>query len=157
MTKSLSGKLLLTVLLAATAGVSVFVDARDHSHLFNDRWPPHAVFHDVALLAYLSLLCGVGVWLVWRNGPELGKDAALAALFCGGFWATFFVAAFFPGSSPAAHAGDPPPVAFLGTMGYPNMLIAAAAVPLSALGWWLAKPAHAPVTTYPPAAGSSRA
>ena len=144
MTKLLAGKALLTLLLVGTAGVSVFVDSHDHSHLFNDHWPPHAVFHDVALLAYLTLLCGAGLWLVWRCGPEPGKDAALAALFCGGFWATFFLAGYFPGSSPAAHAGDPPPVAALGTMGYPNMLIAAVAVPLSVLGAWLTRPSDVP-------------
>ena len=99
MTRPLAGRLLLTGLLLGTAGVSVAVDA-DSSHLFNRDWPPHAVFHDVALLAYLSLLCGVGVWLTWRAGPEPSKDAALAALFCGGFWATFFLAGFSPAAAP---------------------------------------------------------
>lgn len=137
MTKA--GQILLTFLLIATAGVSIAVDANE-SHLFNPNWPPHAVFHDVALLAYLTLLCVAGLWLVWRGGPEPGKDRAIAALICGGFWATFFVAGFFPGSSPAAHTHDPPPIEALGTMGYPNMLIAAVSVPLSVLGWWLARP-----------------
>ena len=145
MPRPLAGRLLLTFLLIGTAGVSVGVDANS-SHLFNEDWPPHAVFHDVALLAYLSLLCGAGCWLVWRKGPEPSKDAALAAFFCGGFWATFFLAGFFPGSSPAAHPGDTPPVAWLRTMGYPNMLIAAAGVPLSIVGWWLARPGR-PVTS----------
>ena len=141
MTKSLAGRLLLTLLLVGTAGVSVFVDTRPHSHLNDEAWPPHAVFHDVALLAYLSLTCAAGVWLTWRGGPEPAKDLFLAALFCGGFWATFFLAGYFPDSSPAAHPGEPPPVPGLGRMGYLNMLIAAAAVPLSALAWWLATPA----------------
>ena len=142
MSRQNAGRVLLTVLLVGTAGVSVFVDAND-SHLFNDDWPPHAVFHDVALLAYLTLLCTAGVWLTWRRGPEPGKDCGLAALFCGGFWLTFFLAGYFPGSSPAAHAGEPPPVPGIGRMGYPNMLIAAAAVPLSVLAWWLSRPGRA--------------
>ena len=139
MNRQTAGRVLLTILLVATAGVSVFIDTRPDSHLFDDAWPAHAVFHDVMLLAYLSLLCVSGVWLTWRKGPEPSKDAAVAALICGGFWATFFLAAWFPGASPAAHPGEPPPVGGIGRMGYPNMLIAAAAVPLSVLGWWLAR------------------
>ena len=141
----------MTLLLIGTAAVSVLVDTRHDSHLFDDAWPPHAVFHDVALLTYLTLLCVVGVWLVWRRGPEPRKDAYLAALFCGGFWATFFIAAFFPNSSPAAHPGEPPPVSAMGTMGYPNMMIAAAAVPLSILAGWTAGGKRSePSSTLPP-------
>ena len=132
-----AGRCLASVLLVASAAVSVGVDAND-SHLFNDAWPPHAVFHDVVLLGYLCLLAAGGLWLLWRRSAEPNVSLAAACAVVGGFWALFFVAAFFPGSSPAAHAGEAPPLP-LGRMGYPNMLIAVAATPLSGLAYWLGR------------------
>lgn len=139
-----AGRWLLSALTVLTAVVSVGVDA-NASHLFNEDWPPHAVFHDVVLLGFLSALAIVGLWLLWRLSAEPNVSLAVAALIPALFWAMFFVAAFFPGSSPAAHVDEPPPVP-IGTLGYPNMLIAMVVVPLSGLGYLLGRERTADVT-----------
>ena len=142
------GKLLLTRLLVATALVSDVVDWNE-SHLFNPDWPPHAIFHDVVLLGFLTaeggesqalalkarerftFMGGVGVWLVWRRALEPNLGLFIAMLIPCAFWAMFFIAAAFPGSSPAAHTNEPPPATLSSIPIYPNMAIATTIVPLS--------------------------
>lgn len=130
------GKVLLSVILAATAIISDFVDWNE-THLFNPDWPPHAIFHDVVLLGFLTIFCGMGLWLLWRRNKEPNLGPFIAMMVPCAFWGMFFVAAVFPGSSPSTHPEEPPPLAIASIPIYPNMLLAAVIVPLSVFAYWL--------------------
>ena len=111
MTKNLCGKLLLSNLLLGGAVVSVLVDWND-SHIFNPTWHPHAVFHDVVLLGFLSLASLWALWLLWRRSAEPKVALLTAASVPVFFWGMFPIAWAVPGSSPSA-AWDQNPPAFL--------------------------------------------
>ena len=122
------GRIALTALLLLTAGISVVVDWND-SHIFNEHWPPHAVFHDVVLLGFLSILCIGAVYLLWRRSAEPNVALATATAIPVAFWGMFFIATLVPGSSPTTHPGEPPPASFAGWAIYPNMVVATIALP----------------------------
>ena len=171
------GKSLLSFLLVGGAAVSVAVDAND-SHLFNPSWHPHAVFHDVVLLGYLSLASVWALWLLWRRSAEPRVALLTAASVPAFFWGMFPVAWAFPGSSPAAEWGGDAP-AFLdlteadvttqppgnpaghghdhGVLDavplFPNEVLAVVIVLLTLLSVWLAWPKENPPGSGPPGPG----
>lgn len=136
MLKRKVGRILLSVVLVATAVVSVAVDW-NASHIFNPDWTPHARFHDVVMLHLLSGVCILGLWLMWRRSPEPEIGARVAALIPIIFWAAFFYTTFLvPGTGLGASPDEVPPI-LLGIPIYPNVLVAAICVSLSVLGYWL--------------------
>ena len=111
MNKAFCGKLLLSFLLIGGAVVSVLVDWNE-SHLKNPTWHPHAVFHDVVLLGFLSLASLWALGLLWRRSAEPRVALLTAASVPVFFWGMFPVAWAVPGSSPSASWDQNPP-AFL--------------------------------------------
>lgn len=130
------GRILLSVVLVSTAVVSVAVDW-NASHLFNPDWPPHARFHDVAMLNLLCGVCVLGLWLLWRRSPEPEIGARVAALIPVIFWSAFFYTTLLiPGTSLSASPEEIPPQ-ILGIPAYPNVIVALISVTLAAVGYWL--------------------
>lgn len=130
------GRILISVVVVNTAVVSTIVDWNS-SHIFNPAWPPHARFHDVAMLHLLDGVSILGLWLMWRRSaePEIGvRVAALVPII---FWAAFFYTTFLvPGTSLLASPDESPP-SFAGIPLYPNVVLATINVVLSTLGYWL--------------------
>lgn len=108
MSRAMFGKSLLSLLLVGGAVVSVLVDWNE-SHIKNPTWHPHAVFHDVVLLGFLSLTSLWALFLLWRQTAEPRIAVLSAAAVPVFFWGLFPVAWAVPGSSPSAKwDGNPP-------------------------------------------------
>lgn len=115
------GRSLLSFVLVSTSLLSILVDWNT-SHLFNPTWPPHAVFHDWAMI---NLLCGVSgctLWLLWRKSLEPNIGIRMATLVPLIFWSAFFyTTTLLPTSS---LMDNPPPLpAFGGITIFPNAVI----------------------------------
>ena len=65
----LAGLCLLTAANVITAAAAVAADW-NNSHVFNDRWPPHARFHGVTALATAVTLSSVNVWALWSGADD---------------------------------------------------------------------------------------
>ena len=58
------------------------------THMFNDRWPPHAKFHNAQTLLFATLLGLLTLFYAWRR-RGLGPDnLKAAALFGSLYWIT---------------------------------------------------------------------
>ena len=83
------GKVILSFVLIVGAVASVFVDWQP-SHLFNPTWPPHAKFHDWAMLNHLLGTSALALWLLWRKSSEPQVAIKVAAVIPSIFWFAFF-------------------------------------------------------------------
>jgi hypothetical protein len=132
----LPGGYFLTAALVLSVLISAFVDYGE-SHLFNPDWPPHARFHDVAMLNLLAGVALVALWLLWRKSREPDVAAITAGLVTLVFWSVFFWATFaFEGASLQALPNEPPPQV-AGIKVYPNVVSAAVFSLVAATGLWL--------------------
>jgi heme/copper-type cytochrome/quinol oxidase subunit 2 len=114
MNRNLIARLLLTFVLIGGALMSFGLDWREN-HLLNPLWHPHARYHAAILLFLFAGVAGVGTWLLWR--PSREPDVA-------------FTAASLPGHEPR----------IAGMIVYPNLIVIAAFVSLTVLGWCLPRP-----------------
>lgn len=145
MSREKLGRILLTTVLLDTGIVSTIVDWNS-SHLFNPTWPPHARFHDVAMLNLLNGVCIIALWLMWRRSTEPEIGVRVAALVPVIFWGAFFYTTLLiPGTSLRATADEFVP-SLAGFPLYPNVIIAAINVVLSVLGYWLYRSGMTSVT-----------
>jgi hypothetical protein len=132
---SIGGGIALSFSLVMTVVISVAKDL-DDTHLFNPLWPPHARFHDAAMLNLLAGACAVALWLLWRKGKEPHIAAIVAGAMPIIFWSAFFwVSAVVPGASLHAVEGGPPTLV-LGLDVPPNLIAAFVFVLISTFGLW---------------------
>jgi hypothetical protein len=127
------GRVLLTVVLAATT-VASFVLDWSANHLLNPLWHPHARFHGALLLFLLAGVSATGIWMMWRRSsePEVGLRAA--ALLSLSFWTPlFYVERVLTGSTSWAGAAAADP-RLSGSWVTPNLIVAAGFVAASAAG-----------------------
>jgi hypothetical protein len=113
------GRYILSLVLVVGAVSSVGVDF-NKTHIYNPAWPPHAVFHDLAMLNLLVCASIIALWLMWRKStePAIGLRAALLIVLS--FWSAFFYATtLFPISSLRATPEEKIPV-IAGFTIYPN-------------------------------------
>jgi hypothetical protein len=139
-TRCVIGKGLLTLVLAGGALLSFLLDWQAN-HLLNPLWHPHARYHGAILLFLYAGVAWVGTWLLWRRSQEPGVAFTAAALLSLAYWTPFF---YVPSLLPIASywAGVPghePKVS--GMIVYPNLLVVAVFVLLTAVGWWLGRKA----------------
>jgi hypothetical protein len=126
------GGSILTLSLLLTAVVSIAVDFNE-THLFNPAWPPHAIFHDAAMLNVLTGFCVLAFWMLWRKTSEPEVAALVAWLAPIIFWSAFFWIPFvIPGASLQALPGAPPSIG--GVTILPNVVIAVFLTTLSTAG-----------------------
>ena len=93
------GRYILSLVLVVGAVSSVGVDF-NKTHIYNPAWPPHAVFHDLAMLNLLVCTSIIALWLMWIKStePAIGLRAALLIVLS--FWSAFFyTTTLFPISS----------------------------------------------------------
>lgn len=129
-------RILLSVVLVATAVVSVAVDWNT-THIFNPEWHPHAKFHDVVMLWLLSGMSIMALWLLWRRSTEPDIAYTVAMLVPVVFWSPFFfVTLVIPGASLQADLKEAPPIV-AGIPIYPNVAVATVCVLLALIGYSL--------------------
>ncbi len=131
------GKIILSFVLIGGAAASVLVDW-NQTHLFNPTWPPHAKFHDWAMLNHLLGTSALALWLLWRKSSEpqvAVKVAALIPLIF--YFAFFYTTTLLPGSSLDAMPDEHWPVVAGFTI-YPNESIAFVLSVISLVGYRVA-------------------
>ena len=132
--KNQIGRGILSFVLVTGAVLSIVVDWNT-THLFNPSWPPHAVFHDWAMINLLNGISGCGLWLLWRRSPEPDLGIKMATLIPLIFWSAFFyTTTLLPNSS----LMDNPPLALPRIAGltiYPNAVIGFVLTILTLVGY----------------------
>lgn len=90
---------ILVAVIAVFGGVTPWIADFNETHIFNPRWPPHAVFHDGQVLVFTSVASlFAGLFLARRRGDEWTNFLtayALTALY----WISLTGAALFPRSA----------------------------------------------------------
>jgi hypothetical protein len=66
------------------------------SHLFNDRWPPHAKFHTGQTLSMSVLLSLLTIFLAWRKTSDRREAVLATAGFAATYWVTQATAISYP-------------------------------------------------------------
>lgn len=128
----LLGRGLLTLANVITVAAPVAADWND-SHIFNERWPAHARFHDVTALAMAATLSSVNIWSIWSGASDRPTARFFAAAVPVAYWAPFLLASMVPGT-----AVDDPPHPVPRLAGVPaNLLGAAATTATAAAGWFI--------------------
>ena len=131
------GRSVLSFVLVAGGVLSILVDWNT-THLFNPDWPPHAVFHDWAMINLLNGVSACGLWLLWRRSPEPEVGIKMATLIPLIFWSAFFyTTTLLPNSS----LMDNPPFALPSVGGvtiYPNAVIGFVLTVLALIGYRVA-------------------
>lgn len=138
MDKARIGKAILTFVLAGGAAMSFLLDWSSN-HLLSALWHPHARYHAAILLFLFAGVAGIGTWLLWRPSREPRVAFTAASLISLAYWTPFF---YVPLLLPAASywAGIPGrEPRHLGMIVYPNLLVVALFVALTATGWWLGR------------------
>ena len=141
------GRGFITAAVLSTAAIQPLADLND-SHAFNDDWPAHAHFHDLAALGMLEICCATSMYLLRTRRGDRRLNTAVAAILPAAFRAPFFPAHLTSGSSlddsTAHHPG--PKVPRVGRFKiYPNAAAAAVELGLLAAGWWRFRRAQPPV------------
>ena len=135
--KNQIGRCILSFVLFTGAVVSIVVDWTT-THLFNPTWPPHAVFHDWAMINLLNGASACCLWLLWRRSPEPEVGIKMATLIPLIFWSAFFyTTTLLPNSS----LMDDPPFALPKVAGltvYPNAVIGFVLTILTLIGYRVA-------------------
>jgi hypothetical protein len=90
-------------LLFTLAGIGLSVGAHladmNSSHIFDDRWPPHAKFHTGQTLSMSLFLPLCAIFFAWRKTTDQ-RLAVLAALgFSAAYWVTQATAIIYPGTA----------------------------------------------------------
>lgn len=143
MSKPVLGKYLLTFVLIGGAAMSFFLDWSPN-HLLNPLWHPHARYHAAILLFLFAGSACTGSWLLWRPSKEPAVAFTAASLLSLSYWTPFFyVPSLLPQASYwAGIPGHEPRVS--GLVLYPNLMVVAIFVILTAVGWMLGRASASP-------------
>ena len=132
------GRSLIGAAVVSTAVIQPLADF-NNSHAFNEDWPPHAHFHDLAAIGMLEICSATSLYLLLTSRGDRTLNTAIAAIMPAAFWAPFFPAHFVTGSSlddTTAHH-PAPKVPHIGRFHiYPNASAAAVELILLGIGWW---------------------
>lgn len=109
------------------------------NHLLNPLWHPHARYHAAILLFLFAGAAATATWLLWRQSKEPEVAFTAASLLSLAYWTPFFyVPLLLPQSSYwAGIAGHEPRLS--GVLIYPNLVVVALFVVLTAVGWGLGR------------------
>jgi len=82
-------------------GVSVGAHVADlsPSHMFNDRWPPHAKFHTGQTLSMSLLLALLTILFAWRKTSDRRGAVYATAGFAAAYWITQAIAIAYPNTA----------------------------------------------------------
>jgi len=134
----------MTLILLGGSVLSFVLDWRSN-HLLNPLWHPHARFHGALLLFLLAGVSVMGTWLLWRRSMEPEVAFKVAAAISVAYWTPLFYIPFLLPSSTwwAGRPGAEPRID--GMVIYPNLVVAALVLLLTALAYRLSRGAGAEV------------
>src|ERR1700730_5543850 len=136
MNKIRAGRILLTLVLAATPVLSFILDWSPN-HLLNPLWHPHARFHGALLLFMLAGVSGTAIWLLWRKSSEPEVALRAAGLLALSFWTPlFYITSVLPGSTSWAGALEADP-RLRGSLVTPHLIVAGGFVLIIVTGLFL--------------------
>ncbi len=69
------------------------------THIFNDRWPPHAKFHTGQTLSMSIVLGVMSVFFAWRKASDRKTTVYAATAFAAVYWVTQATAILYPGTA----------------------------------------------------------
>lgn len=93
----MSGRLLLSLVAVFTA-VSPFLADWNATHIYNPRWPPHALFHNAQTMTLGALLGIATLAFTWLGSSQPPRVALVAAaVFASLYWISQGIAFGFPG------------------------------------------------------------
>ena len=135
------GRILLTIALLSTLFGPISADW-NHTHVFNDSWPPHAKFHSAVGLFMTIGFSLIGLWLLWRKSMGLLPQLLVATAVPILAWGTFVLAVLAPGMGVEDHPGSLPRV-----IGLPlNLFVALIFSRLPIIGYVLCRRAYHELT-----------
>jgi len=131
-------RVLMTLILLGGSVLSFVLDWRSN-HLLNPLWHPHARFHGALLLFLLAGVSVMGTWLLWRRSMEPEVAFKVAAAISVAYWTPLFYIPFLLPSSTwwAGRPGAEPRID--GMVIYPNLVVAALVLLLTALAYRLSR------------------
>ena len=91
-----AGRAVLTF-AAVVTGVTPFLADWNDTHIHNDRWPPHAKFHNAQTLSMGALLAGASLFFTWRRTGGVRANLLPAVGFGSLYWVSQAMAFAFPG------------------------------------------------------------
>jgi hypothetical protein len=98
MSKIAWGKGLLTLVAVVTAFGGWLADY-GATHMFNDRWPPHAKFHNAQTLLFGTLLGLLAAWFTWRRSGDPRENLLFASILASLYWITQAGAGLLPNTA----------------------------------------------------------
>ena len=84
-------------LVAVVTGVAPFLADWNETHIYNEKWPPHAKFHNAQTLSMGALLSGASLFFTWRRTGGVNANLAPAVGFLSMYWVSQAMAFAFPG------------------------------------------------------------
>ena len=94
---------LISRILFTLSGFGLVVGAHvadlSSSHLFNDRWPPHAKFHTGQTLSMSLLLSFLSIGFAWRRTSDQREAVLATAGFAVAYWVTQATAILYPNTA----------------------------------------------------------
>jgi len=90
---------MLFTLSAIGLTVGAHVADLSPSHLFNDRWPPHAKFHTGQTLSMSLLLSLLTISFAWRRTSDQREAVFATAGFAAAYWITQAAAILYPNTA----------------------------------------------------------
>ena len=131
-------KVLMTFVLLGGSLLSFVLDWSPN-HLLNPLWHPHARFHGALLLFLLAGVSITGTWLLWRRSLEPQVGFRVTAALSVAYWTPlFYIPLVLPSSTWWAGKPGAEP-RFDGVMVYPNLVVAALFLLLTAAAYGLSR------------------
>ncbi len=111
----------------------------NETHVYNPTWPPHAIFHDIMFVAFVSGIAAIVIWLLWRKTLEVKTAGIVAYLFVIIYVTPFYwVTAVFPEASLAATEEVEGLAVHIGNIVlYPNALLGTIFLIIATIGFFL--------------------
>ena len=91
-----TGRVVLTF-AAAVTGISPYLADWNHTHIYNEKWPPHAKFHNAQTLSMGALLSAASLYFTWRSKGGVRANLLPAVGFGSLYWVSQSIAFTFPG------------------------------------------------------------
>jgi hypothetical protein len=92
------GRIMLTLVGEFTV-ISPWVFDYGKTHMFNDRWPPHAKFHNAQTLLLGSSLGLLTLYFCWRGRRDPARSLHAACLAGSLYWLTQAASILLPNTS----------------------------------------------------------
>jgi hypothetical protein len=90
---------LLFTLAALGLSVGAHFADMNPSHIFNDRWPPHAKFHAGQTLAMSIFLPLLSIFFAWRKTTDQRLSVLATAGCSAAYWVTQATAILYPNTA----------------------------------------------------------